>query len=230
MDIAVDKPAPLVGENVTFTVTVANRGPSPATGVVVTDLLSAGLTLVSATPSQGTFVAPDWTIGTLSEIGPPVTLTIVANVTAPGPLFTAATIRQQTEADSNPANNRASVTLNAAESANLKVIKSLTRSSPHVGELLTFNVIVANQGPSPATGIAGHGGVVGGARVRVGGPVARLVRPGDGPLDGRIDRERRQRGVDDHGARHAGGHGHQHGERHRPAINRILTRRTTRRA
>ena len=152
-DIAVDKPAPLVGENVTFTVTVANRGPSPATGVVVTDLLPAGLTLVSATPSQGTFAAPDWTIGTLSEIGPPATLTIVADVTAPGALFTAATIRQQTEADSNPANNRASVTLNAAESANLTVIKSLTRSSPHVGELLTFNVTVANQGPSPATGV-----------------------------------------------------------------------------
>jgi uncharacterized repeat protein (TIGR01451 family) len=45
------------------------------------------------------------------------------------------------------------VTLNAAESANLTVTKSLTRSSPHVGELLTFNVIVANQGPSPATGV-----------------------------------------------------------------------------
>ncbi len=43
VDITVDKPAPLVGEDVTFTVTVANRGPSPATGVVVADALSAGL-------------------------------------------------------------------------------------------------------------------------------------------------------------------------------------------
>ena len=153
MDIVVDKPAPLVGENVTFTVTVANRGPSPATGLVVTDVLSAGLTLVTATPSQGTVVGPAWTIGTLSEIAPPVTLTIVATVTAPGPVVNAAIITQQTEGDSNPVNNRASVTLNAAESANLKVIKTLTRSAPHVGELLTFNVIVANQGPSPATGV-----------------------------------------------------------------------------
>ena len=153
VNITVDKPAPLVGENVTFTVTVQNRGPSPATGLVVTDVLSAGLTLVTATPSQGTVVGPAWTIGTLSEIAPPVTLTIVATVTAPGPVVNAAIITQQTEGDSNPVNNRASVTLNAAESANLKVIKTLTRSAPHVGELLTFNVIVANQGPSPATGV-----------------------------------------------------------------------------
>ena len=68
-------------------------------------------------------------------------------------MVNAAIITQQTEGDSNPVNNRASVTLNAAESANLKVVKTLTRSTPHVGELLTFNVIVTNQGPSPATGV-----------------------------------------------------------------------------
>ena len=153
---AVDNPAPLVGEDVTFTVTVVNTGPSPATGVVVSDALPAGLTLVSATPSQGTYAAPTWTIGTLSETGPAATatLTIVATVTAPGALVNTATITQQTEVDPNAANNSASVTLNAAESANLTVTKALTRASPFVGELLTFHVIVANQGPSPATGVA----------------------------------------------------------------------------
>ena len=115
--------------------------------------------------------------------------------------------------DPNTANNSASVTLNAAESANLRVTKALTRSAPFVGELLTFNVVVANQGPSPATGIAITEVLSAGLAFESAAP-SQGVRLGDGCLDGRRDRQRRQRGVDDHGARHAGRHGHQHGQRH----------------
>ena len=139
----------------------------------------------------------------------------MATVTAPGALVNTATITQQTEVDPNAANNSASVTLNAAESANLKVTKALTRSSPHVGELLTFNVIVANQGPSPATGVAV-------TEVLSAGLAFESAAPSQGAYDSATGiwtvgslAQRRQRGVDDHGARHAGGHGHQHGERHR---------------
>src|ERR1019366_9499687 len=57
-DIAITKtvsnPTPNLGSNVIFTVTATNNGPSSATGVVVTDLLPAGLTFVSAAPSAGT--------------------------------------------------------------------------------------------------------------------------------------------------------------------------------
>ena len=51
----VDRSDVLVGETVTFTVRAINRGPSPATGVVITDALPAGLTLITPTPSQGTY-------------------------------------------------------------------------------------------------------------------------------------------------------------------------------
>src|SRR5205807_3971260 len=54
-----------VGSNVTFTITASNLGPSNATGVVVTDLLPAGLTFVSAVTSQGTYTSATgvWDIG-----------------------------------------------------------------------------------------------------------------------------------------------------------------------
>jgi uncharacterized repeat protein (TIGR01451 family) len=42
-----------VGSNLTFNVTVSNLGPAGADGVSLTDTLPAGMTFVSATPSQG---------------------------------------------------------------------------------------------------------------------------------------------------------------------------------
>ena len=56
-DLAVTKvassAAPLVGTNVTFTLSVTNNGPAPALAVVVNDLLPAGYTFVSSAPSVG---------------------------------------------------------------------------------------------------------------------------------------------------------------------------------
>ena len=216
MDIAVDKPAPLVGENVTFTVTVANRGPSPATGLVVTDVLSAGLTLVTATPSQGTFVGAGLDHRHAERDRPSGHTDDRRDRHCARPRWSMPrSSRSRRKGIRIRSTTAPASTLNAAESANLKVIKTLTRSSPHVGELLTFNVIVANQGPSPATGVQVTEVLSAGLAFESAAPSQGSYDRGDGPLDGRLDRERRQRGVDDHGARHAGGHGHQHGERHR---------------
>lgn len=49
-----DNPDPVImGNNLTYTLTVINNGPDDATGVVVSDLLPAEVSYVSATPSQG---------------------------------------------------------------------------------------------------------------------------------------------------------------------------------
>jgi uncharacterized repeat protein (TIGR01451 family) len=49
-----DSPDPAVaGQNLTYTIAVGNNGPDAASGVTLTDTLPAGVTFVSATPSQG---------------------------------------------------------------------------------------------------------------------------------------------------------------------------------
>ena len=51
----VDNATPVVGANVTFTITVTNNGPNGATGAQVADTLPSGYAFVSATPSQGNY-------------------------------------------------------------------------------------------------------------------------------------------------------------------------------
>ena len=69
------------GQTVTFTISLSNGGPSDATNVNVNDLLPAGLTFVSATPSVGTYNAltGTWAIGTLAA-GVTDTLSVAATV------------------------------------------------------------------------------------------------------------------------------------------------------
>ncbi len=70
---AVDNPAPNVGNTIAFTVNLSDNGPNTATSVQVTDLLPAGLSFVSATASQGTYVSATgvWTVGTVDVAGAP---------------------------------------------------------------------------------------------------------------------------------------------------------------
>ena len=78
----VDDNSPLLGSNITYTVTVSNAGPSQATSVTMTDVLPAGLRLLSYSVSQGSFATNTglWTVGTVSY-GGTATLTLNAGVT-----------------------------------------------------------------------------------------------------------------------------------------------------
>jgi uncharacterized repeat protein (TIGR01451 family) len=107
-----DAPDPVVvGNNVTYTLTVKSRGFIDATGVTVTDTLPANLSLVSATPSQGSCNGSAPITCNLGGIlnHASATITIVATASAIGAATNTATVAAN-EADFNPSNNTASQT------------------------------------------------------------------------------------------------------------------------
>ena len=78
----VDNTAPNIGDTITFTIRVTNDGPSAASGIVVQDVLPAGLINIVATPSSGTFTIATgiWGLNTTLNMGDSETLTITAEI------------------------------------------------------------------------------------------------------------------------------------------------------
>jgi uncharacterized repeat protein (TIGR01451 family) len=99
-----------VGKNATFNFFVSNSGPQDATGVVLTDTLPAGATLVSATggvmPVGGVLT---FTIGDVAAGATSGTFTVVVSPTVPGMLMNQASVSGN-EFDPNPADYSSSFT------------------------------------------------------------------------------------------------------------------------
>jgi len=151
------------GNNVTYSFTVSNSGPSTATGVTLTDTLPVGMVLVSATPSQGTCTtAVSCNLGTLAN-GATATLTIVAKALAAGNLNNTGNVSAN-EADPFPSNNTAIASISVVASADLAVTVSTSPNPAGVGVNLTFTTTITNNGPSPATGVVLAGNFTVGAK------------------------------------------------------------------
>jgi gliding motility-associated-like protein/uncharacterized repeat protein (TIGR01451 family) len=101
----VDNSYPLIGNDVTFTITATNNGPYNATGVIVTEVLQSGYVFVSASATSGIYdpLTGLWTIGTLNT-GASATLTLTATVVAEGNYVNTVTISGN-ETDINSAND-----------------------------------------------------------------------------------------------------------------------------
>ncbi|PSR53277.1 hypothetical protein AHMF7605_06900 [Adhaeribacter arboris] len=143
-----------VGKEVTYTVTATNNSSASSTGLVITDLLPAGLTFVSATPVIGSYNSTNgaWTIGSLAN-GASTTLTIKAIPNAAGNITTSATITNQTEPDEVTTNNSASNTISVGTPADVAVTNAVAAGPYYNGVNTTFTVTAKNNGPNTATGI-----------------------------------------------------------------------------
>jgi uncharacterized repeat protein (TIGR01451 family) len=161
-DLAVSKtvsnPTPNVGDQITFTVTLSNQGPDAATNVQLHDLLPTGVSLVAATPSQGSYDGATgvWTVGTVSN-GGVQTLSIIATVVSPVTATNTGSISHADQFDPNTANNSASATETPQpQQADLSVSKTVSDATPNVGDQITFTVTLSNQGPDAATNVQLH--------------------------------------------------------------------------
>jgi uncharacterized repeat protein (TIGR01451 family) len=156
---SVNDPMPNVGDTITFTVAVSNSGPNDATGVLVEDVLPAGLGYV--THSGGAYVNGTglWTIGGLA-VGSSTTLTVQASVDAAGVFTNIAQVNvsDQYDPDSTPDNDDPleddqDAAVVDTPQADLELEKSVDNGSPNVTENVIFTIAVTNRGPDNATGV-----------------------------------------------------------------------------
>lgn len=144
-----------VGQNIHFYLSVTNNGPNNATGVVVSDNLPNQVTFLSATPPSGVTVVGNlltWNIGNLN-VGDIVTLDVLVRIDQAGEFSNTANVTGN-EQDPNLSNNQDTVTVNSQQpTADLSISKTANNLIYNIGETVTFNVIVTNDGPDAATGV-----------------------------------------------------------------------------
>jgi uncharacterized repeat protein (TIGR01451 family) len=144
---------PNVGDTITLATRIINSGPASATSVAVGDLLPAGLTFVSATPTQGSYDSNTgtWTVGTVTAAAT-ATLPVQAKVTSTSATTSTATITAGAGNDPVSANNSASLTVVPILS-DLRLSVSADEPTPAVGANVTFLVGLGNVGPDKATNV-----------------------------------------------------------------------------
>ncbi len=152
-----------VGSNEVYSLTVSNAGPSPATNVIITQTLPAGVIDVTVlTNSVGAILTitnlsmtlaslPVYGVATVPVSMEFTTSTLGTNITA---LITSAASVTSAVPGPNPGITTASATVLLTEpAADLAVTMTGSPSSVLQGALLTYTIDVTNNGPFTALGV-----------------------------------------------------------------------------
>lgn len=147
-----------VGQAITYTAQVNNKGPDSAVNVSVVDPLPAGLSYRSASATQGTCSLTSAVVcdlGALSS-GANATVVIAAGTTETGTVANNLTVESDT-GDPNAANNSALVTTTVTSvpqpAADLSLAASGVPALLQVGDAVTYTLVVLNHGPDAAASV-----------------------------------------------------------------------------
>lgn len=146
-------------DTVVYTVTLTNTGPSTAPGVILTDVLPVGVTLLSATmggqsgvDSGGTITFPS--VNLSSGETATATVTVSVDTLTDGVISNAASVQDLSAVgENNTANNAATADVTVVAEADLGVVKAVSTNASQVGGALTYTIDVTNSGPSTASNV-----------------------------------------------------------------------------
>jgi uncharacterized repeat protein (TIGR01451 family) len=162
-DLSIVKSGPATanaGNDITYTVTVTNNGPSTANSVSWSDTLPAGTTFVSESQTTG----PTFTCTTgatvscsIASLAPSASATFsvvvhVASSTPNGSTISNTATVTSTTADPTPGNNSSTVATTISTSADVAVTKS-GPAAALAGSNVTYTITVTNNGPSDAASV-----------------------------------------------------------------------------
>lgn len=152
----VDISTPEVGDEINYTITVRNIGPDNATNVSLIDHLPIGVTYVSD-DSGGMYdsVTGVWDIGSVDN-GVTETLNIKATVdagTAGSTITNTTTSAKGDQTISSLIGDRLQAVIYVDNESDIAVSKVVNNSEPKEGEIVTFTIIVQNNGPVDVTGL-----------------------------------------------------------------------------
>ena len=141
------------GSPLSYSIKVSNAGALSASGVTVTDLLPAGVSMVSAVPSQGSCTGTSSVVCALGNLNVDgvATIALVVTPSNTGSLSNSVSVATN-EVDVTPLNNTASATV----SVNALVVPadlSVTISGPGTAiskQNITYTMTVKNSGPAAA--------------------------------------------------------------------------------
>jgi len=160
-DLAVtksDSPDPVTaGTTLTYTLVVANNGPSDALNVRITDTLPSGVAFVSATGDGWTLAHASGTVtGTRATLvnaaSSTITVVVTVNSNVTSAITNNVTVGSDTP-DANSGNNSDSEPTDVNTSADLSIAKSDTPDPVSDNNPLTYTLTIHNAGPSDALSV-----------------------------------------------------------------------------